>query len=211
MKKVAFYKIFLSFIGLFLIWTGVKYLEYRLTFWGEPVSMVAKIIIWGGIAVFLINRNKESLIKDTKELFETKIDIKSLLPLFALIVVTECWLIYQHKANFVLSKAFDLFDVLNVVIITAIIEELFFRGWILRSLETRCSKDVSNAITAILFGLIHIPIWVSTGVIGYDMISTFLLVTMLGYAFGLAFQSKQSLWNPIILHMTWNLLYLTIM
>ena len=90
----------------------------------------------------------------------------------------------------------DLFmEVMAVAVGAAVIEELIFRGMILRRLLDRTSMKTVYAIIlqAFLFGVIHMNVLQG------------LYAFALGIVFGLVYIWVKSIWAPIALHLTFNL------
>jgi membrane protease YdiL (CAAX protease family) len=78
---------------------------------------------------------------------------------------------------------------LNMAVVPAICEEVFFRGVVLNNLMKRTSKvHLSVWLSAILFSFIHFQFF------------GFLPRVMLGAVLGYAFVLSRSLWVPILLH-----------
>lgn len=78
----------------------------------------------------------------------------------------------------------------------AVIEEIAFRGLLLRWLLGRCSPDVAVAIQALVFGVVHLP---------QGGLPHVLLATAMGLVFGYAFVWRRSLWTPMGVHFLWDL------
>ena len=83
--------------------------------------------------------------------------------------------------------------VVLVVIGAPVVEELFFRGLLLRSLQARYSNPVAVAVSAVLFGLAH-----------FQGIQTFALV-MIGVVLAVVAQRTGGLAMAIFTHMGFNL------
>ncbi|MDR2907382.1 MAG: CPBP family intramembrane metalloprotease [Bacteroidales bacterium] len=82
---------------------------------------------------------------------------------------------------------------LNMAILPAICEELFFRGVVLNNLMKRTSRIHSSVwLSAILFSFIHFQF--------YGFLPRLIMGAVLGYAFVLS----KSLWVPILLHFLKN-------
>jgi uncharacterized protein len=80
----------------------------------------------------------------------------------------------------------------------AVTEELLFRGLLLQSLERLCGSWVALAITAVLFGAVHLanP--------GATLWTGLAIAVEAGVLMGAAFLWRRSIWTVVGLHFTWN-------
>jgi len=78
----------------------------------------------------------------------------------------------------------------------AFIEEIAFRGLLMRWLLGITRARSAVAIQALIFGLAHYPVG------GWPHV---LLATTMGFALGWAFLWRRSLWAPIAIHFAWDL------
>jgi membrane protease YdiL (CAAX protease family) len=97
----------------------------------------------------------------------------------------------------------DLFAFSFYVVVTApIIEEVCFRGWMQRGLGHRFNPAIAILTPAILFAVLHAPLYSRPG---------YLLIPLaLGLALGLVAERSRSLWPPVSLHALWNIVMLAI-
>ena len=115
---------------------------------------------------------------------------------------------FIRKGGLAVSDSFscscsDLIDVLFV----GITEEMVFRGWLLNVTVSENRKWLPIIINAVMFLLIHFPIWIKSGVFIDSFTSlNFLCVPILSVIFSWSFIKSKSIWIPITLHMYWDLL-----
>lgn len=96
---------------------------------------------------------------------------------------------------------------LNTVLLVGLIEEIVFRGFILRKLMDVYQFWKANIITAALFTVIHFPIWFYKGLFASPGIAgTILTIFVLGWMFGAVYKKSNSLWSVIIIHSLYNFL-----
>lgn len=91
-----------------------------------------------------------------------------------------------------------LFRALNA----GILEEIIFRGYIMKLLELRWNKYIAVILPSFLFSLLHIP---SMGTIHF--ISLLLLIcagTLVGIMFSLVAYKNNSIWVSALIHTVWN-------
>jgi membrane protease YdiL (CAAX protease family) len=92
------------------------------------------------------------------------------------------------------------------VLVAPVVEELFFRGLLLRSLRSRLSAPAAIAVQAVVFGLFHLGPGASQGAIGLVIMLTFA-----GAIFGVAAQRSGRLGPSIMAHMFLNGLAMTVL
>lgn len=97
---------------------------------------------------------------------------------------------------------------LSSVVAASVVEEVFFRGFLLHKLTGVLSFWTANVLVSSMFAAIHIPVWLSDGLGGGEMASHAAYVGTLSLIFGYIYYRVQSLWAPIILHAVNN--YLTL-
>jgi membrane protease YdiL (CAAX protease family) len=80
----------------------------------------------------------------------------------------------------------------------AVTEELIFRGLALQALERLCGSWIALAVTAVLFGLLHLanP--------GATLWSSFAIAVEAGVLLGAAFLWRRDIWLAMGLHFAWN-------
>jgi membrane protease YdiL (CAAX protease family) len=96
------------------------------------------------------------------------------------------------------AAAFAAVTVLAVVI-APVVEELFFRGLLLRALRSRFTMWAAIAIQAAIFGLIHLQVD-----LGLDNVSLIAALTAVGAAFGFAADQAGRLGPAIVGHAIFN-------
>ncbi|PID14611.1 CPBP family intramembrane metalloprotease [Sporosarcina sp. P34] len=98
-------------------------------------------------------------------------------------------------------------ELLNTILLVGIIEEIVFRGFLLRKLLDSFRFWIANTITALLFVSIHFPIWFYKGLFELPYIlSSIITAFVLGIIFGFVDKKSYSLWSVIIIHSLYNLL-----
>lgn len=83
-------------------------------------------------------------------------------------------------------------EVISACVLAPVLEEMLFRGLILRGLLTRYPPSVAIIHSAALFGLAHLNIYQFT--VGFST----------GLLLGLAWQRTRSLWPCMLLHAGFN-------
>ena len=129
-----------------------------------------------------------------------------ILPLFVVI----CYFIIGDSTMTVLNTG----EIIVAVIYSAIaalkagvLEEMLFRGYILKLLELKWGKVVAVLLPSFLFSLMHIP-----SMDGFSVAGISLLVisgTLVGIMFSLITYMGNSISNSGLLHAVWNFVFVT--
>ncbi|GBF51443.1 CAAX protease self-immunity [Leptospira ryugenii] len=93
-------------------------------------------------------------------------------------------------------------SIYTVGIMTGILEELFFRGYLLKSFIDKGYGQEGLLIISLLFGFLHFGI-------GTSVVVPF-LITFVGLFFGFLYLKHKNIWVPIACHATYNSLGLLI-
>jgi CAAX protease family protein len=88
-------------------------------------------------------------------------------------------------------------SILGTSLLVGVIEEIPYRGFMLRKIEERLNFWLANLITALLFLAIHLPGWVALHTFNAAAAVT---ITVFGFVMGLAVKWSDSLWAAIVAH-----------
>lgn len=116
--------------------------------------------------------------------------------------------IYFIVLNFVvlqnnITVNIDFNEWLNTIILVGVIEEIVFRGFLLKKL----TETFTNTITSILFVSIHFSIWFYNGLFEFPyIVGPMITAFILGLIFGFIYKIANSLWSVIVIHSVYNLL-----
>jgi membrane protease YdiL (CAAX protease family) len=157
----------------------------------EPAIVSSLICAFLTIAFFAFRAKGVKMFDSTT--FQLKINIKMVLIVIGFQLLVNVPFTYfvgstNWESNFSFSFLF------MVVIIAPILEELMFRGVLLRALLSKYSDKVSILISSILFALIHIHPVQMFGALFF------------GLYFGYIFVKTKSLTTVVILHLIANLI-----
>ncbi len=95
------------------------------------------------------------------------------------------------------------------IIGTAIVEEVFFRGYILNTLLKDMKRGVAIIITSILFVLIHLPLLLFIQHLGAsEFLLALYILFVSSIVYSILFVKTRSLWPSIIAHFLNNVLLL---
>lgn len=169
-------------------------------------SGVIKNLVWTLPALLLVKRFDGEVYVGAKEMFTTKVNFLKYLPLFAVFTVYLLGGAFLLKGKIAVSETFGL-EKLIVVLFVGITEETVFRGWLLNATLGERKKWLPVAANAVMFLLIHFPVWIHDGeFVGNFRSFAFLSPLVLGIIFGWTFIKSRSIWIPISLHMYWDLM-----
>lgn len=90
---------------------------------------------------------------------------------------------------------------------SGILEEMLFRGFIMKLLESRWNKYVAIFVPSFIFGLVHIPSMETFTVEG--VILLIVSGTLVGIMFSLAAYAGKSVATSMLLHGMWNFVMIT--
>lgn len=114
--------------------------------------------------------------------------------LLGLCLILEAYIF--NGVSFHFSLSFD--DYLNTFLMAGLAEEIVFRGLVLQELNKRLAFWKANVITALLFLVIHYPIWIYNDVI--FQFGSHIYVIFIGLLFGFVYKKTGSLWSVILMH-----------
>lgn len=93
-----------------------------------------------------------------------------------------------------------ILDVLNVVVIASLVEEIFFRGFLLQKFMEATSFAKANIMVTLLFVTLHFPVWLSDGLSVLEIGESLIYLAGFSWLSGYVYHCSNSLWTPIILH-----------
>ena len=147
------------------------------------------------------------------ENFRITLSIKKWAFLYAVILplfVVTCYFIIGEPT----MTALNIEEIIVVVIYSAIaalkagvLEEMLFRGYILKLLELKWGKVVAVLLPSFLFSLMHIPSMDKFSVAGISLLV--ISGTLVGIMFSLITYKGNSISNSSLLHAVWNFVFVT--
>jgi len=175
------------------------------------VEGAVKSIIWFGFAAFLIKLYKENLNIGFKEMFAARIKAQVFLPVFGIFTAYYVVAMFVLHGGFYLNPAFHPSQLIGQFLLVGILEEIVFRGWFLNAFSLFLKDWKANIITSVMFVLIHFPSWLAGGMNITALLSAGAGIFVLSMIFGWTFEKNKSLWTPIVLHMVWDILSITVL
>lgn len=167
---------------------------------------IIKNLVWTVPAMLLVYHFSSEVFVTLKEMFTNKVRWLKSLPVFAVFTIYILGIILLRDEPFDISRYFDAVRIIGLLFV-GITEEMVFRGWLLNATLTRCRKWQAIALNAVMFTIIHFPIWIMKGMFVSTITSfNFLTIMILSIIFSISFIKSRSILLPIALHMYWDLI-----
>ena len=199
------------FYGIWTLWELFGRSAVSSFFTNEYLSRfiqegIIKVLVWFLPAVCLVRYFKDDVYIGLKDMFTNRVKILKYLPVYLGFTVFLIIGAFITKGKLAVSDSFRYSDLIDVLFV-GITEEMVFRGWLLNVTVSEKRKWLPIIINALMFLLIHFPIWIANGVFIDSFTSlNFLCVPILSVIFSWTFIKSKSIWIPITLHMYWDLL-----
>lgn len=91
-------------------------------------------------------------------------------------------------------------------VVSPLLEEIFFRGFVLKELLSLLSLTFANTMTSVLFVGIHVPHWLSHGGLTHSMMANCAGVFVFSLLAGWLAAKSRSIWPPTLAHVANNIL-----
>lgn len=167
---------------------------------------IIKATIWVLPAVCFVRYFRDEVYIGLKDMFTNRVKLLKYIPVYLGFTAYLIIPAIIAKGGLVVSDSFSCGDLI-IVLFVGITEEMVFRGWLLNITVSEKRKWMPIIINAVMFLLIHFPIWIANGVFIDSFVSlNFLCVPILSVIFSWTFIRSKSIWIPITLHMYWDLL-----
>lgn len=169
-------------------------------------SGVIKNLVWTLPAILLVRHFNGEVYVELREMFTAKVNVLKYLPIFLAFTVYLLGGAFLLKGGLTVSETFGL-DKLIVVLFVGITEETVFRGWLLNATLGEKKIWLSVAANAVMFLLIHFPVWIHDGVFIENFRNLgFLGILILSVIFSVTFIKSKNIRIPIALHSYWDLM-----
>jgi membrane protease YdiL (CAAX protease family) len=168
--------------------------------YSAAVGLLLKVAVWGVPAYFFpkwvdsANPNDFLLLNKAPQV--------RWIALSAVFLAAYSFLIHAGKMEI---KSFSVFYFVSAIVLSPIIEEIAFRGVVLQKLNQLVGFMSANTVTAVLFALYHIPLWLARGQ-SVSMVAC-LWVVFFSLCLGTFLHQSKSLWTCMIIHAVQNLLF----
>ena len=167
---------------------------------------IIKVSVWVLPAVCLVRYFRDDVYIGLKDMFTNRVKLLKYIPVYLGFTAYLIIGAFIRKGGLAVSDSFSCSDLIDVLFV-GITEEMVFRGWLLNITVSEKRKWLPIMINALMFLLIHFPIWIKSGVFIDSFTSlNFLSVLILSVIFSWSFIKSKNIWIPITLHMYWDLL-----
>ncbi len=209
-KKITLLEISIFFILFMIAHTFELYLNAHTLLKSHYIlALFVRLIIWTLPVILLtLKQNPLKYLKLYNNVFRgLTIGI-----ITGLIIITlRCLIIYLIKGFITFNFNIPVGFWLNGIIFVGLSEEVVFRGYLLQKIESISSFWIANIISAVLFAIMHFPIWIMVKNLGaLEIIGEIRSMIFMGLIFGYVFKKAQSLWSPIIVHSVNNFMSIVI-
>jgi membrane protease YdiL (CAAX protease family) len=211
LKKIIFtYVVFISIWSMRIILLK-PYIDANYILWiKEIINGLIKSVIWIGFAYYFIKKYDNQLSIKYNQMVKNPIKFIVILTLMGVIVLYHILAKIVVCGGLYYNSSFHPSLMIGSVLLAGVIEELVFRGWFYNGILSFVSENKANLISSIFFVLIHYPSYITAGKPILAILLTSIGIFIGSLIFGWSFKKSKSLWVPIILHMTWNILSITV-
>ena len=164
-----------------------------------------KLVVWTVPAIFLIIYFEDDMWINFKEMFTNKPRWFKSAPLLLLVFYPLANALFVH-GEIAVRPGFEPLSLIQGVMFAGITEDIVFRGFLLNTMLKRMKAWQAVAVDAVLFALIHCPIWIYWGFGFTDILLSIVAVLPTSVLFAFSFIKTKNLLVPITLHMIWNIL-----
>lgn len=132
--------------------------------------------------------------------------ISIFLPVFvaAIFAMIGKWEVSSFSAS---EMCFIIIASMLIALKSGITEEMLFRGYIMKLLESRWNPYIAILVPSFLFGLVHIPSMETFTLSGVVLL--LISGTVVGIMFSLVAYKGKSIGNGALLHAAWNFVMIT--
>ena len=172
-------------------------------------EVVLKILLWSVPAFFIIRKYGDHMFIDKSEILGTAKKVFSFIPMYVFILLFSAFQLIPalyRSGKIVLSPSFRTEYILTAVF-AGITEEMVFRGMLLNTAMKEHDRRIAFFGNALMFLMIHFPIWLREGVFATYMTGfAFIQVMVLSLIFSWTFARSRCIVVPVILHAYWDIL-----
>lgn len=174
------------------------------------IGIGLKVLIWLVPSVFFIRRFERDMWLTLKEMVSNRVKWRGYILIFF------CFCLYYFIASYcifnqiTINARFKMTVFVGVVLFVGLTEEAVFRAWLLNATIEKLGSWPAILLNAVMFLSIHIPIWYYTNILSVPMkaLQNGITVFVLSIIFAWTFVKSRNIFVPMILHTSWDFLYL---
>ena len=214
-RKLTNTKIGIYLLLFFAIWS-IRELVIQPVFlspldniYSELIGEAIKLLVWTLPAILLIKYFRNDMQIGLKEMFTTKLKWFKDAPmiLFVFVPILQA---FVAQRTLVIDPYLDPTRLIGGVLFVGITEEIVFRGFLLNAFLKKLEMKRAIALNEVFFVLIHYPIWIYNGLGVTAILTSSISVFVIGAFFSYSFIKTRNIFVPIVLHMVWNLLVISL-
>ena len=213
-RKLSVFHIAVYLVVFFTIWS-LRELYLRPVFL-DPLNPIAseligeaiKLLVWTLPAILLIRHFHDDMWIGLKEMFTSKIQWSRdyyILLVIILIPIAQFIRAWVISGELGLNPYIVPIRLVGAVLFVGVTEEIVFRGFLLNTFLKKMKMEHAIALDAVLFTLIHYPIWIYRGFEVFDIATASIQIAIISVGFAYSFIKTRNILVPIALHMVWNL------
>lgn len=217
-RKLSISTILLYFIIFAALWSVRELIigpicDKTLGGWENAfIGILLKVLIWVIPSIFFIQYFEQDMWLTLKEMFSNRVKWRGYLLIFCGFCLYYLVASYFTFHQIRIHTGFNAKVFVGSVLFVGITEEAVFRAWLLNATLKRLDPWPSILINGLMFLSIHIPIWYYTNVFSTPIkaLQNIVTVFVLSIIFSWTFVKSKNIFPPILLHTSWDFLYLII-
>ena len=208
-RKLNIFHIVVYLIIFFAIWsvkeliiTPVWLNQFDGLTWQILESLI-KFLVWVVPAILLIKHFQVDMWISLKEMFTSKPQWFRSAPILFLVFFPLISALVLH-GEIAVRPSFEPIGLAWLVFGSAI-EEIVFRAFLLNTLLIRMKAWQAVMVDAVLFSLIHYPIWIYSGLDLVTILLNSIQILLISVLFAFSFIKTKNILVPMAVHVLWNL------
>jgi membrane protease YdiL (CAAX protease family) len=202
MKKL--FPVFIWWLTFALLWS-----VYRIFPFPQTISeFIAKPLIWLGVTgvFFSVKIIPKEVLQTLKQAYLGFHPIWKIFVLPIIFITVYFLFINIFTLSLIKFNFASLAYILTINLVTAVVEEVIFRGVLYVWLLQKTSEVPAFILTVVLFILIHLPKFLMEFTSVATLLTQIFFVLLLGSIFTGVFRVNKSLYSSIATHWAWNAL-----
>lgn len=199
----------ISGIGILFVASAIGSIVYILPL-SENIVAFLNCIIYVGIAYGLIKLYCEKVIHiKLEDCRITKLKVSPVWALCALLLPVGVSCALMCTPGTFVANSMNASKIANIILVAlfgagisaGVVEEMVFRGFIMRMVEERWGRVAAVIVPSVIFGLLHI---INIDMNLRDIILLLIAGTSVGIIFSLIVYQSGSIWSSALVHGMWN-------
>lgn len=181
--------------------------------WANVFTGIAlKLLIWVVPSIFFVKYFEQDMWLTLKEMLSNRVKWRGYLLIFCGFCLYYLFASYCTFHQITINSGFKATVLVGSILFVGITEEAAFRAWFLNATLKRLDPWPAILLNGVMFLAIHIPIWCYTNILSTPIkaLQTLVTVFVLSIIFSWTFVKSKNIFVPIILHTSWDFLYLVI-